>query len=144
MLKMLSIFGYALMAGGAVGFVVTRTIVSPLPAVIAVQVAAFALMVWARVTFKGRSFHLSAEPTEGGLVTTGPYRFVRHPIYTAVCLFFWAAFFGTPSRITALLALLVTVGALVRIGCEERCLHREFPEYAAYARRTKRMVPFLF
>ena len=144
MLKVLSIFGYALMAGGAVGFVVTRTIVSPLPAVIAVQVAAFALMVWARVTFKGRSFHLSAEPTEGGLVTTGPYRFIRHPIYTAVCLFVWAAFFGAPSRITALFALLVTVGALVRIGCEERCLLREFPEYATYARRTKRMVPFLF
>ena len=144
MLKVLSILGYAVMAGGAVGFVVTHTIFSPLPWVVALQVAAGALMIWARVTFKGRSFHLSAEPTEGGLVTTGPYRFIRHPIYTAVCLFVWASFAGTPSVLTAALALTVTAGSIVRILCEEHYLFREYPGYAAYARRTRRMIPFVF
>jgi protein-S-isoprenylcysteine O-methyltransferase Ste14 len=41
----------------------------------------------ARVTFGRRSFHAAANPTAGGLVTTGPYRLIRHPIYTAACLF---------------------------------------------------------
>jgi protein-S-isoprenylcysteine O-methyltransferase Ste14 len=43
-------------------------------------------VIWARVAFGRRSFHLAANPTEGGLVTTGPYRLIRHPIYTGVCL----------------------------------------------------------
>ena len=34
-----------------------------------------------------RGFHLTAESTEGHLVTAGPYLAIRHPIYTAVCLF---------------------------------------------------------
>lgn len=38
----------------------------------ALQVLAVLLMVWARVTFGARSFHASAGPTEGQLVTTGP------------------------------------------------------------------------
>jgi hypothetical protein len=62
-------------------------IVLDAPFVLAPEAAAMALMLWVRVTFDRRSFHAVANPTEGGLVTTGPYRFVRHPIYTAVCLF---------------------------------------------------------
>ena len=44
------------------------------PVGIAVQVAAVLLMLWARVTFGLRSFHAAANPTEGGIVTSGPYR----------------------------------------------------------------------
>ena len=50
---------------------------------------AFLLILWARVTFGRRSFHVVANPTEGGLVTSGPYRYIRHPIYAAICLFTW-------------------------------------------------------
>lgn len=143
-MKTLSIVGFVMMVGGIVAMIVTRTIVSPfLPAIVA-QVAAFILMIWARRTFGGRSFHLGADPSEGGLVTTGPYRFVRHPIYTAVCLFVWASAVGSPAIRTVLLALLVTIGAVVRSICEEHLLLRRYPDYAVYSRNTKRMIPFVF
>jgi hypothetical protein len=58
------------------------------PIAIALQLIAVALMVLARVTFGRRSFHAAANPTAGGLVTTGPYRIIRHPI-SAACLFGW-------------------------------------------------------
>jgi protein-S-isoprenylcysteine O-methyltransferase Ste14 len=45
------------------------------PAGMTLQGAAVALMVGARVTFGARSFHAAADPTEGGLVTWGPYRY---------------------------------------------------------------------
>src|SRR5512141_1042392 len=48
------------------------------PLAIAFQVLAAALMLWARLSFGSRSFHAAANPTEGHLVTTGPYRFIRH------------------------------------------------------------------
>src|SRR5271169_6500579 len=86
MLKPLSILAYLGMIGGLVGLLVTRSLLSASPLVIVPQAAAILLVIWARVTFGRRSFHVAANPTEGGLVTTGPYRILRHPIYAAICL----------------------------------------------------------
>lgn len=143
-MKILSILGFALMVAGIAAFIITRTIVSPFVPAIVLQVLAFALMLWARKTFGRRSLHAAADPTAGGLVTTGPYRFVRHPIYTAVCLFTWASVLGTPSVRAAAFATVVTVGALARMLCEEQLLVEQYPDYAAYSSRTKRMIPFVF
>ena len=143
-LTTLSLVGLLLMVGGAAGLVFTESMFSPAPAVIAAQVAAAALMLWARVTFGRRSFHAGAEPTAGGLVTTGPYRFIRHPIYTAVCLFTLAGVLAHRTPVAAGLALLVLAGTACRMLAEERLVVTRYPEYAEYAARTRRMVPFLF
>jgi protein-S-isoprenylcysteine O-methyltransferase Ste14 len=101
-------------------------------------------MIWARLTFGRRSFHATATPTDGGLVTTGPYRFIRHPIYSSVCLFAWASCVGHPSALSVALATFVSLGAAIRIAAEETLLRARYPEYEAYANRTRRLVPFLF
>lgn len=110
---------------------------------IAVQVFAVLLMIAARITFGRRSFHAAANPTAGGLVTTGPYRFWRHPIYAAVLYFVWAAAldYHTPSAILA--AMLVTIGAAVRMYAEETLLVTAYPDYATYGARTARVIPFV-
>jgi protein-S-isoprenylcysteine O-methyltransferase Ste14 len=102
------------------------------PAGVTAQVAAVALMLWARLTFGLRSFHFAANPTPGGLVTTGPYRYWRHPIYAAILLFVWAGVLSADRSAAALaLAALATLATLVRIAAEERLLASTFPEYAA-------------
>lgn len=141
---MLSVLGFLIMVAALLGLLATRSLFSPHPVVIAVQAAAAALMIWARLTFGERSFHASADPTEGGLVTTGPYRFVRHPIYAAVCLFTFSGALAHLSVRSVVLALLGFGGALVRMLAEERLVTARYPEYAEYAARTKRMVPYLF
>jgi protein-S-isoprenylcysteine O-methyltransferase Ste14 len=144
MLKLLSVVGLLLMVAALFGLVATRSLFSRSPTIVAVQIAAVALVVWARVTFGRRSFHAAANPTEGGLVTTGPYRFMRHPIYTAVFLFAFAGALAHVSLTAAGLALLVFVGALGRMLAEERLVARRYPEYVDYAARTRRMIPFVF
>ena len=118
------------------------------PVGISLQVLAVLLMLWARVTFGRRSFHAAANPTAGGLVTWGPYRYWRHPIYAAVLLFLWAGVLSHGFDVVAIgLAVLGTLMTAVRIGAEEQLLRAEFPGdagYEAYARRTKRLVPFVF
>jgi hypothetical protein len=86
MLKTLSILGYIGMIGGVLGLLATQQLFSSSPFVIAVQALALLLVIWARITFGRRSFHVVANPTDGGLVTGGPYRYIRHPIYAAICL----------------------------------------------------------
>ena len=144
MLKTLSIAALMVMVAGVIGLWKIHALFSPSPFVIAVQAAAVGLMIWARVTFGRRSFHPGANPTAGGLVTSGPYHFIRHPIYTAACLFTWAGVVAHWSWTAAALGALVLLGAQVRIECEERLIIGDYPEYPEYSRTTKRMVPYLF
>ncbi len=113
------------------------------PVTISLQVAAVLLMVWARLTFGMRSFHASANPTAGGLVTRGPYRFIRHPIYAAVLYFTWAGYAAHPALGNLPAALLASALLGVRMMAEEHLLKGMYPEYTGYARRTRRVVPFL-
>ncbi len=110
----------------------------------AVQIGAALLMVWARLTFGRRSFHAAANPTEGELVTTGPYHFVRHPIYAAILLFVFAALADRLSAVTATAFTCTLAGVLLRIVAEEQLLRATYAQYAAYAQRTKRLVPFVY
>jgi protein-S-isoprenylcysteine O-methyltransferase Ste14 len=144
MLRALSFVGLLAMIGAAVGMFATGNLFSAAPAVIAAQVAAVVLMVWARVTFGLRSFHATADPTEGGLVTSGPYSTIRHPIYTSVCLFVWAGALAHLSPLSGALAALEFADSLVRMIAEECMLIVRYPEYREYATRPKRMIPFIF
>jgi len=144
MLKVVSVVGYLAMAGGLVVLILTHRVLSNSPVVIVLQVAAIGLMIWARITFGRRSFHAVANPTAGGLVTTGPYRYIRHPIYAAVCLFVTAGVVVHVSWTTLALWGLVLAGTLTRIFCEERLVTVRYPEYRVYAAKTPRLIPFLF
>src|SRR3954470_2269368 len=111
MLKVISILGLIVMIGALVGLYKIGVLFSAQPIAIALQLVAIALMVWARITFGRRSLHAAANPTEGGLVTTGPYQIIRHPIYTAACLFGWVAIVVHWSLVSVAWGILLLLGA---------------------------------
>jgi protein-S-isoprenylcysteine O-methyltransferase Ste14 len=93
----------------------------------------------------GDSLSPFVEPVPGGvLVTRGPYALVRHPMYLGQGLIA----IGAPLALGCRWALLGSAVALttlvVRIGLEDAALRRSYPEYPAYAARTKRILPYLF
>jgi len=110
---------------------------------IIVQALAVLLMFWARVIFGRRSFHATADPTDGGLITSGPYHYLRHPIYAAVLYFLWAGILSHLSLWNVLLGFLATTGLFIRIFAEERLLTEKYPSYSEYAVRTKRIIPYV-
>jgi protein-S-isoprenylcysteine O-methyltransferase Ste14 len=136
-LKLLSLVGLAAM----LGLWETRSLFSAHLGVVAIQLTAVFLMIWARVTFGFRSFHPAANPTASSLVTTGPYHFIRHPIYASICLFLWAGVLGNLSPIAISLGAVATIGALLRLFCEEHLLTRQYPKYREYAASTRRLLP---
>ena len=143
MLKQGSVFAFALMVAG-LGWLISRheVLARSVPA-IAVQIAAVLLMIAARITFGRRSFHAAANPTAGGLVTNGPYAWLRHPIYAAVLYFVWSTALDHHTWQALAAAALVTVGGIIRMLTEETLLVQRYPEYADYRSRTARVVPFL-
>ena len=108
------------------------------------QIGAFGLMVWARITFGTRSFHATANTTKGKLVTNGPYRLLRHPIYAAVIYFVWAGVLCYRSIDAILLATLISACMIVRMLLEEKFLMTTYDEYKEYCNQTYRLIPFLF
>lgn len=139
--RLLSTFAFAVLVLAILGLVLTNSLLGHGPVTWGLQALAFLLMIWARVTFGRRSFHAAANPTAGGLVTTGPYAWVRHPIYAAILLFVWTGVAANPSWRSLALGLLATGMTAIRIFAEERMVRAMYPEYEEYARRVKRVVP---
>jgi protein-S-isoprenylcysteine O-methyltransferase Ste14 len=145
MLKnLLSVLGFLVAVAAMLGLLAIHHLFAQDPYLIAVQVAAVLLMIWARMTFGLRSFHAAAAPTEGGLVTTGPYRYWRHPIYASIIYFVWAGQIEAPGALPLALAATVSVGLFARMLTEERLLTEAYAEYPTYAKRAKRLIPFVY
>lgn len=141
----ISVLGFVAAVLAILRLCYTHSIFGVEPISISVQVAAVVLMLYARLTFGMRSFHAAANPTEGELVTRGPFAVVRNPIYSAAILFTWTGVAVHLSVENVLLALVVAGGMLVRIFAEEKLLHARYgAEYAAYTKRVKRLVPLVF
>jgi len=101
------------------------------------------LAIWARV-YLGRNWGLPmSRKAAPELVTSGPYAFVRHPIYAGIML----AMLGSAvaeSILWVLPFLIATAYFIYSARSEERTMGQEFPEqYAAYRGRTKMLVPFV-
>lgn len=115
-----------------------------------VTVTLAASSVWvvlAAVRTLGRQWSYTARLVEGHkLVTEGPYRIVRNPIYTA--MFGMLAATGLAvSHWMALLAaaVLFAAGTLIRVRSEEKLLRETFgAEFEAYARRVPSLLPRLY
>jgi protein-S-isoprenylcysteine O-methyltransferase Ste14 len=85
----------------------------------------------------------SIEPVARELVTTGPYAFARHPIYTTYLFAYLGLWISTP-RPAVTVVLLLWFGLLLRrIQLEEAVLESVYPEYAAYRQRVGMFWPRL-
>jgi protein-S-isoprenylcysteine O-methyltransferase Ste14 len=93
----------------------------------------------------GRSLTPFPRPlARGRLVEDGPYRYVRHPVYSGGLLFFTGiALAYSPLVFVPTAAIAVTWGLKVQV--EERFLRASYPGYATYAARTRyRLLPFIY
>ena len=78
------------------------------------------------------------------IVTNGPYRYIRHPLYLANILQGVGYILTSASLWVSLLAgygIFVVISSLVR---EESYLAEEFPEYEPYRAKTSRLIPFIY
>ena len=108
----------------------------------AILLLASAALAMAVLPYLGRSFSLMSEAR--GLVTRGPYRFVRHPLYVVEELAAIAGFIEGFSLLAGLLLALQIAFQIRRILNEEAVLEASFPDYARYKARTARVIPGLW
>ena len=113
---------------------------------LAIYVIGFAVMAWALIALR-RSYQLGglAPRPEDRMVTSGPYRVIRHPMYAAVLLISFGLACLTQSLIgLAVLGIYLVLLHLLIPSEESRLLTAYGESYAAYRRDTRRLVPFVY
>lgn len=102
------------------------------------------LAIWAR-RYLGKNWGMPmSEKEDPELVTTGPYSFIRHPIYTGILL----AAFGSILSVSLYWVIVFIICAVYFVysaTVEEKIMAKTFPKtYPDYKKKTKMLIPFLF
>jgi protein-S-isoprenylcysteine O-methyltransferase Ste14 len=90
----------------------------------------------------GRSF--SVLPQARGMVTTGPYRWVRHPLYLCEQITAFSMIWQYAQPWALFIALASAVGQFPRMYYEEQVLSETYPAYREYVAHTPRLIPGLY
>jgi protein-S-isoprenylcysteine O-methyltransferase Ste14 len=111
---------------------------------LAIFLLGLALAVWARICL-GRNWGTAmSEKVDPELVTTGPYRTIRHPIYSGIIL----AMIGTALAVSFFWLIAVVLLGAYMLYCavmEERYMAGLFPDaYPRYKQSTRMLIPFIF
>jgi len=107
-------------------------------------VVGIGLAIWARYHL-GANWSSRPSIKEGHeLITSGPYRFIRHPIYSGLLL----AFIGTAlinGLIWSFIFIAIALNLIPKVLTEERLMTQQFPEqYPEYKKKTKALIPFVW
>ena len=115
------------------------------PAWAGVELFGVAIVVWAIGTMKPHRVNPLPEVRhDAQLITGGPYRFVRHPIYSGGLIAMLAFVLNAPTIFGGIAWLILLVNLLIKLNYEETLLTQRFPDYVTYRQRTWKLLPFVY
>lgn len=109
------------------------------------ELAALALALWALVAVRIDNVHVLPDVRPGShLVRSGPYRWIRHPMYASLLLGALALVIDAPSWWRAGLWGVLLIDLVIKLHYEEQILAGHFADYTAYMQTSKRLIPYVY
>lgn len=106
---------------------------------------AIEILIWSAITMRKSRLRILPEPSpEASLITSGPYRFVRHPMYTSLILGSTGLLVMDTDVIRGGIWLLLVFVLILKLNLEEKLLKERFPMYSEYMKSTSRLVPYFY
>ncbi len=104
-----------------------------------------ALGLYSIYTIRIGNFNITPDVSpHGQMVASGPYRILRHPMYTAILITIWPMVAGHFSYLRLAFAILLTLVLIVKLHIEEGYLKKAFIPYMEYTRNTYKLIPFIW
>jgi len=101
------------------------------------------IAIWARITIAGNWSARVVLKEHHELIQRGPYRVVRHPIYSGLLLMLFGTAILNGQVGSFIVLLFCACGLWVKLRREEALLSKHFPQYSDYMRHTTALVPFV-
>jgi len=102
------------------------------------------LGIWAVYTMNFR-FNIAPDISSNSkLIVKGPYKFIRHPMYTSVLGISFYLIMNDINYFRIIIFTILLVNFLFKLDYEEKILISKFPEYSEYKKTTKKLIPFLY
>jgi protein-S-isoprenylcysteine O-methyltransferase Ste14 len=103
------------------------------------------LAFWAMGVMKFGNFNVVPYPVENGqMISRGPYRLIRHPMYSSIFILSSALLAAQFDLKKLIISLVLVICLVVKMLFEEQLLCDHFPGYKAYMLTTKRVIPFVW
>ncbi len=128
-----------------IAIALTGPILARNPLFLAMEVAAVLLGVWALLAVRLSNVNVTPDPRpDAQLVRSGPYRWIRHPMYAALLLGTLALVLETATSLRWGLWLALLADLLVKVRYEEHLLMAYFADYRSYMAGSKRLIPLIY
>lgn len=103
------------------------------------------LGLWSIAAHKGLNFRIAPVHKSGArLITSGPYKFIRHPMYLAVILTITPLLINYIDWQRLSIALILLTDLILKLEYEEKQLEDNFDKYTEYQKKTWKLIPFLY
>lgn len=138
-------FWVTLQFGGIFYFLVSGSLFPHNLWVLLLLLDAMVLGLWAIFSMNRQTLSVLPNARPGASLTMkGPYRLLRHPMYTAVFEFLLALLINDFSWARLVVFGAVCVSLLAKVRIEERILTMKYPDYEEYKKSTKKLIPFVY
>ena len=109
------------------------------------QVLGIIIGSWGILTMRIGNFNIQPEIKSEILMKSGPYRWIRNPMYTGVILIYLPIIIYNFSWLNCVVFVVLLVTLLLKMISEEQFLEQRFGvDYLLYKKTTKRLIPFIF
>lgn len=110
-----------------------------------IQILGIFLGLWSIYVMRIGNFNIIPEPLENGVLrVNGPYKVIRHPMYSSIILFALPALINHFTYWRLLIMILLLVSLYFKLTYEENRLIESFNHYKEYMKRTNRIIPFVY
>ncbi len=112
---------------------------------LALLLGGITLAIWAARCLRLVNFSVMPEPvSHGTLIRTGPYAYIRHPMYSAVLICAVGAVLAHGQWYRLLYLLVLAAVLYLKVRREEALLTQTYSDYANYQKETAAIIPFVY
>lgn len=103
------------------------------------------LALWAIWVMNSSKINIAPRPRSGAvLITKGPYRLIRHPMYLSIILAFTPIIISHFTIFRFIVLLILSVNLFIKLQFEEGLLIKYFADYEEYTTNTRKLIPWIY